>query len=69
MAGMRAVAQRAEVSLSTVSAVLGSGTNKYVSEEVRRKVLAAAQELGYTPPAKAESRTKTIAVILFSPMF
>ena len=52
MAGMRAVAQRAEVSLSTVSAVLGSGTNKYVSEEVRRKVLAAAQELGYTPPAK-----------------
>ena len=35
MAGMRAVAQRAEVSLSTVSAVLGSGTNKYVSEEVR----------------------------------
>ncbi len=64
MAGMRAVAQRAEVSLSTVSAVLGSGTNKYVSEEVRRKVLAAAQELGYTPPAKAESRTKTIAVIL-----
>lgn len=64
MAGMRAVARKAEVSLSTVSAVLGSSSDKYVSEEVRRRVLKAAQELGYVPPVKGEARTKTIAVIL-----
>lgn len=64
MAGMRAVAQKAGVSLSTVSAVLGSSSDKYVSEEIRSRVLEAAEELGYAPPVKAEARTKTIAVIL-----
>ena len=64
MAGMRAVAERAGVSLSTVSAVLGNGSDKYVSEEIKQKVLQAAEELEYVPPVKAEARTKTIAVIL-----
>ena len=39
MPGMREVAREAGVSLSTVSAVL-SGSEKYVSEEIRNKAVS-----------------------------
>lgn len=44
------VAQRAQVSKSTVSRVLRGG---YVSEETKERVIHAMQELGYAPSAAA----------------
>lgn len=63
MPGMREVAREAGVSLSTVSAVL-SGSEKYVSEEIRNKVLLAANKIGYRCPAKKKKAEKVIAVVL-----
>ncbi len=63
MAGMRDVAKLAGVSLSTVSVVLND-TGKYVSEEQRKKVYAAAEALEYRLPPKKRFSHKTIAVIL-----
>lgn len=62
MAGMRDVAREAGVSLSTVSVVL-SDSEKFVSPEVKEKVLKAVRETGYKPVVKKKAE-KTIAVIL-----
>ena len=51
MPGMRDVARVAQVSLSTVSAVL-SDSDKYVSEEIRERVTKAAAEIGYQMPER-----------------
>lgn len=60
MAGMREVAKRSGVSLSTVSLALNG--NKYVSPDIIEKVEKAANECGYKLP---QTKTKnTIAVIL-----
>lgn len=60
------VASRAGVSQSTVSCVLSGKGN--ISAEVRERVLAAAQELGYIArrgsTRKKKSRRKTIGIIL-----
>ena len=45
--GIREVAARAGVSIATVSRVLSNGP--YVSENVRRRVMAVVEELGYQP--------------------
>jgi LacI family transcriptional regulator len=62
------VAQRAGVSRTTVSFVLNDSPNKGISEETRKRVLEAAQELGYTPNAAARSLkgggTGTVAVVI-----
>lgn len=63
MPGMREVAKRAGVSLSTVSAVL-SDSGKYVSEEIREKVMETARELGYRLPERRKKKDKIIAVVL-----
>ncbi|MGV3615739.1 MAG: LacI family DNA-binding transcriptional regulator [Fimbriimonas sp.] len=65
-ATIREVAERAGVATMTVSRVLnGSG---YASETVRKRVLAAVDELGYMPNQLARSlrsqRTGTIALLL-----
>lgn len=62
MAGMRDVARKAGVSLSTVSIVLNQG-DKFVSEPVRQAVLAAAEELDYHLPAK-KNAARTFALVL-----
>ncbi len=65
MASIKDVAQRAGVSISTVSNVL-NGT-KYVSENLSRRVMAAVEELGYqaNPIAKnmKSSRSSTVGII------
>ena len=63
MAGMREVAKKSGVSLSTVSAVL-SNNGKFVSEEIKEKVLKAAEELNYVLPERRKKNDKIIAVIL-----
>ncbi|AEF82335.1 LacI family DNA-binding transcriptional regulator [Leadbettera azotonutricia] len=63
MPGMRDVARHAKVALSTVSAVL-SNSDKYVSDDVRKQVYAAAKDLGYIFTEKKRSSQKTIAVVL-----
>ncbi len=63
MPGIRDVAKAAGVSTSTVSVVLNN-SDKYVSEENRKKVLNAAEALGYKLPPKKVFTKETIAVLL-----
>ena len=64
---IRDVAQKADVSLSTVSQVL-NGRPGYASPATRDRVLAAARDLGYRPNALARglvtSRTGTLGVVI-----
>ena len=62
MAGMRDVAKRAGVSLSTVSAVLNG--NKNTSPEIARRVERAIKETEYELPRKKKDDKKVIAVLL-----
>lgn len=66
MADMRDVAREARVSLSTVSHVLND--TRYVSPELRSRVLETAERLGYRSNAVARSlrtkRTHTLALIV-----
>lgn len=58
MVGIKEIAKRANVATSTVSNVLNN--SRYVSDDIRRKVLEAARELNYTPNLVARSmRSKT----------
>ena len=65
MATMADIAERAGVALSTVSYVLSG--KRSVSEETRRRVFRAIEELDYQPHAMARGlaskRTKTIALL------
>lgn len=47
MAGIKDVAAKAGVSISTVSYVMSG--KRSIGEETKKKVLKAAQELGYQP--------------------
>ena len=63
MSGMRDVAKKAGVSLSTVSVVL-SNSDKYVSEDIRKKVFEAAEAVNYQMPIAKKKSSRTIAVLL-----
>ncbi|HET8841448.1 MAG TPA: LacI family DNA-binding transcriptional regulator, partial [Ktedonobacteraceae bacterium] len=66
---IRSVAQRAQVSISTVSQIL-NGNPHYVSADKRERVLQAVEELQYRPNAIARSmvkqRTTTIGMVFTS---
>ncbi|PHM50421.1 ribose operon transcriptional repressor RbsR [Xenorhabdus miraniensis] len=66
MATMKDVARLAGVSTSTVSHVIND--NRYVSENVKKRVNAAIEELNYVPSALARSlkikQTKTIGMLV-----
>ncbi|MBE3120055.1 MAG: LacI family DNA-binding transcriptional regulator [Candidatus Atribacteria bacterium] len=69
MVTLRDVAERASVSTATVSRVLrGSQTRVPISEETRRRVLQASEELDYQPNAAARSLVSrcagTIALLI-----
>jgi len=61
------VADRAGVSRTTVSFVLNDVKEANISEETRRRVLTAAEELEYVPDAAAQAlasgRTQTIGMV------
>lgn len=62
------VAQRAQVSRTTVSFVLNGVTDRGISEATRQRVMQAAQELGYEPHAAARmlagGSSGTVALVL-----
>ncbi|MDP8169803.1 substrate-binding domain-containing protein [Pasteurella skyensis] len=66
MATMKDIARIAKVSTSTVSHVINN--SRFVSDEIREKVLAVVEELNYTPSALARSlkvnETKTIGMLV-----
>ncbi|HEY3992942.1 MAG TPA: LacI family DNA-binding transcriptional regulator [Ktedonobacteraceae bacterium] len=66
---IRSVAQRAQVSVSTVSQIL-NGNSHYVGADKRERVLQAVEELQYRPNAIARSmvqqRTATVGMIFTS---
>jgi LacI family transcriptional regulator len=66
MSTIREVAHRAGVSPTTVSHVINN--TRFVSDEVRQRVISAMDELGYRPNALARSlrrgETKTLGLIL-----
>jgi DNA-binding LacI/PurR family transcriptional regulator len=63
------VAQLSGVSRATVSYVLNATPNQSISEETRRRVLDAAEELGYTPfaPARALRAGRSEVVLYLIP--
>lgn len=63
MTGMRDVAKKANVALSTVSIVLNNG-DKYVSKELKERVLKAAKDLNYNIKKHKNDKYNAIAVIL-----
>jgi len=74
MPTLQDVAQRAGVSTATVSKVLSN--TPYFTEETRRKVMAAVDELGYVPNlaarALAAGKTHIVAVVfpyVYEPIF
>ncbi|WP_343953292.1 LacI family DNA-binding transcriptional regulator [Nonomuraea longicatena] len=72
-ATIRMVAERAEVSVATVSYVLSgrAGGNTRISAATRRRVVAAADALGYVPNRQAQSmrtgRTHQVCLVLRHP--
>jgi DNA-binding LacI/PurR family transcriptional regulator len=61
-AGIKEVARRAGVSIATVSRVLSN--SRHVSDEVRRQVMAAVEELGYQPSRVARRMRRQSSQIL-----
>ena len=68
-ATIKDVAQKAGVSIATVSFVLNKHPNEVISPKVRKKVVAAARALEYHPSATAaglaRKRTRNISVIFY----
>ncbi|HXQ18848.1 MAG TPA: LacI family DNA-binding transcriptional regulator [Acidimicrobiales bacterium] len=62
MTGIRLVAREAGVSIATVSRVLGG--HPHASDDVRRRVLAAAERLHYQPSAAARGLRTTRTMIV-----
>ncbi|NBI42741.1 substrate-binding domain-containing protein [[Haemophilus] felis] len=66
MATMKDIARIAKVSTSTVSHVINN--SRFVSDEIREKVMRVVKELNYTPSALARSlkvkETKTIGLLV-----
>jgi len=65
-ATMRAVARRARVSLATVSYVINEGPRP-VSDDLRDRVLAAMEELGYQRTRRGRRRTRPLVIGLMVP--
>ncbi|GAI81744.1 unnamed protein product [marine sediment metagenome] len=62
------VAQKAEVSITTVSRVLNDKVDEYMRKETKERILQAIKELNFKPDKRAQSlrglRTKIIGLII-----
>lgn len=63
MATIKDIAQRANVSLATVSRVVNLDDTMSVSPETRRLILEIAHELGYVPPKRRKQTDRKTATI------
>jgi len=65
---LREVARRARVHTSTASRVLNPATRELITEPIARRVMTAAEQLGYQPNPNAYSlktnRTRTVGVLI-----
>lgn len=70
MTTIRTLAEKLNLSTATVSRVLNARQSVSVSEKTRRRVLQAAEELGYRPNAAARAlatgKTHTIGVLAYA---
>ena len=66
MANMRAVSEESGVSLTSVSRILSGDPGFQVREETRRRVLDAAQRLGYRNNARARDGAKIGCLLSFT---
>ena len=69
MATLKDIAQKAQVSVSTVSKVLNSGESSSISEDTRNRIIGIAMNEGYVPNRNARSlsnikNNKVISCIL-----
>lgn len=69
---LKDVAERASVSVSTVSYALNDHAHVHLAPETRARVRRIAKELGYTPNAMAQSlrsrSSRTIGVVISKPL-
>ena len=63
MATIKEIAQKANVSLATVSRVLNLDDTMAVSPETRRLILEIAHQLGYVPPKRRKQNTQSRVII------
>ena len=64
---LKDVARRAHTSTATVSYILNGVQDRYVSDELRQRVLTAAQELNYVKSALASGlKGKSRGIIALS---
>lgn len=65
MATIKDIAQKANVSLATVSRVLNHDNSLHVTDETKRRIFEIAEALQYLPPRqrKQQAKIKTIALI------
>ena len=66
MAAVREIAAKAGVSPAAVSRVLNIDRSFSVSDETRKRILAAADELQYRPARPGRGMTKVVMLILHS---
>ena len=65
---LKEISKRANVSVSTVSAILNNNPNCFAGEKTRRKVIETAEKLGYYPNLLyrgiRNKKTNTIGLII-----
>lgn len=71
-ATIKDVAEKAGVSIATVSFVLNNTPDRVISDKVRKRVIAVAQRLNYHPRASAVGlagrRSKNVSVVFYKDM-
>ncbi len=69
-ATIKDVAKKAGVSIATVSFVLNNTPDRTISEKVKKRVIAAARELDYSPRASAVGlagrKTRNVAIVFYT---
>lgn len=64
MVTIKDIAQKAKVSISTVSRILNEDETLSVKEETRQRVLRIAKEMDYRPKRKKVARSRPVIAIV-----